>query len=492
MIDVSIKIEIDFASSPVLLPVSYTDISAYVRYPITTTRGKQDQLDRIEAGTAELILNNQDGRFTPGNTASVYYTGGGSTSVDIGRWIKISAVYFGVSYVLFTGFIQQIVPLFPLRGADAVIQLKCTDLLENLNRAEIESAVILAAYVMPTGGPIDVDKVSFVNPPIHGWLTMASSDATQTGTVYIYYNDDHSYFISTVLSGTTQITAPPLPDQVYDNLDTLTIPARVSLGETITVTMNAFPIERADQRLQRLMLLFPFTFYSFDTGATALAATTPSRQSMLSFLQTVVASERGNAFVDVNGTLVFHNRYYRLGIVANDVNFSDTMPYSFTDVRFSYDKLKVYNRVSITREGGITQVEKNTTYRDRYGISDFSLGSLMLQTDIEADNIATVILDQYKYPKMRIEEITVDPHVSAENMLAVLTLDLDDRAGVSKTYAGVAISQNSFIDRIEHTIEQAGMVWHTRYALSTAPTALYWILESATYGVLNSTTILGY
>jgi hypothetical protein len=61
--------------SAVLGPTTPTfaeDISIYVR-EASTHRGAQRELERIEAGTASIVLDNRDGRFTPLNPASPYY-----------------------------------------------------------------------------------------------------------------------------------------------------------------------------------------------------------------------------------------------------------------------------------------------------------------------------------------------------------------------------------------------------------------------------------
>ncbi|MEV5184260.1 LamG-like jellyroll fold domain-containing protein [Streptomyces werraensis] len=56
--------------------ITWTDISRYVdvgQQGVSTTRGASDELSETQPGTATLRLNNEDGRFTPGNPSSPYY-----------------------------------------------------------------------------------------------------------------------------------------------------------------------------------------------------------------------------------------------------------------------------------------------------------------------------------------------------------------------------------------------------------------------------------
>ncbi|MGW4388199.1 LamG domain-containing protein [Streptomyces sp. NPDC004685] len=55
--------------------ITWTDItqSTDVVQGVTITRGASDEFSETQPGTATLVLDNADGRFTPGNTGSPYY-----------------------------------------------------------------------------------------------------------------------------------------------------------------------------------------------------------------------------------------------------------------------------------------------------------------------------------------------------------------------------------------------------------------------------------
>ncbi|MDL5204957.1 LamG-like jellyroll fold domain-containing protein [Streptomyces sp. ALI-76-A] len=60
-----VTVEVAFDGGPFSSSYSWTDISDYVE-GFQVRRGRNNELDRIEAGTLSLKLDNSDGRFTPG------------------------------------------------------------------------------------------------------------------------------------------------------------------------------------------------------------------------------------------------------------------------------------------------------------------------------------------------------------------------------------------------------------------------------------------
>ncbi|MFF0481059.1 LamG-like jellyroll fold domain-containing protein [Streptomyces sp. NPDC004435] len=64
-----VTVEVAFDGGPFSKSYTWTDISDYVR-GFQVRRGRNYELDRIEAGTLSLALDNSDGRFTPGKQKS--------------------------------------------------------------------------------------------------------------------------------------------------------------------------------------------------------------------------------------------------------------------------------------------------------------------------------------------------------------------------------------------------------------------------------------
>lgn len=86
----------------------YTDVAEWFR-GATVRRGVsrfEGVYGRAEAGTLTLTLANEDRRFDPTNLAGPYVAGG-VTQIKAGRKVRLRAVYAGVAYDLFSGFVNE-------------------------------------------------------------------------------------------------------------------------------------------------------------------------------------------------------------------------------------------------------------------------------------------------------------------------------------------------------------------------------------------------
>jgi hypothetical protein len=83
------------------------DITTYVR-EASTHRGAQRELERVEAGTGTITLDNRDGRFTPFDPSSPYYP-----NVLPMRRIRITGTWSAVDYPVFSGFVERWPVVFP-------------------------------------------------------------------------------------------------------------------------------------------------------------------------------------------------------------------------------------------------------------------------------------------------------------------------------------------------------------------------------------------
>ena len=106
----------------------FVDISAYLR-SFSTSREFGREVQAWQAGEANLILNDRDGRFSPENLASPYVTGG-VTGLRPWRPVRLRAAYAGITYDLYRGYakdyLESWVPAGPDAG-DAITRVPCAD-----------------------------------------------------------------------------------------------------------------------------------------------------------------------------------------------------------------------------------------------------------------------------------------------------------------------------------------------------------------------------
>lgn len=100
------KVEVAFADGPNAAAPTWTDISAYVRRrpPLTYSRGNNDETSQLQSGSMRFVVDNTDGRFTPGSSASTTAWG---TALKIRRPVRLS-IWNGASYVVeWTGTVDD-------------------------------------------------------------------------------------------------------------------------------------------------------------------------------------------------------------------------------------------------------------------------------------------------------------------------------------------------------------------------------------------------
>jgi len=131
----TMTVRIAFDTAPFAAVPTWTTITSDV-IAFSSYRGRMHELDRMEAGTAMVLLNNSSGNYWPYNTGGAYYG-----DVLPGKRINIRATYSGTTYDLYTGFIEAWQPSWLTEGGLVpVTTLQCADLIKNLARLRLNNA----------------------------------------------------------------------------------------------------------------------------------------------------------------------------------------------------------------------------------------------------------------------------------------------------------------------------------------------------------------
>jgi hypothetical protein len=136
----------------------FSDISDDVK-SIRVRRGRDDNLNQFEAGTANITLDDQTSRYSPLNPDSDL-----SPFVVPGRPVTIEAVLNGQRYGVFRGFIRSI-EHDPSKTEKQTV-LQCQDLFLYLSRSKPE--IVFQAPPITTGEAIGVvlDSIGWTDPSL--------------------------------------------------------------------------------------------------------------------------------------------------------------------------------------------------------------------------------------------------------------------------------------------------------------------------------------
>lgn len=240
---------------------------------------------------------------------------------------------------------------------------------------------------------------------------------------------------------------------------------------------------------------------SLDTGNSTIQETTPSGNALQHLLKVAEESENGLLFVGGDGKISFHERHSLWKAPHNtpQATFGDDpgageRPYEV--LALSYDTEDLWNGVRVEREGGVPQQVQDATSRENYGPRDLPPKTgLLISSDLEALDAATYLLTRYKEPAVRPTRVRVEGQEDDDaTWTQILARDIHhDRITIKRRPpgGGAAIVQDAHIEGVSHAV-RSPTDWSVTWELVPSDALTYWLLGDSTYGVLGSTTRLGY
>jgi hypothetical protein len=360
-------------------------------------RGRNRILNKFEAGSATVVLEDTNGDWVPSNTSSPYY----GKLVPL-RKIRIYADYNSVRYYLYSGYITSYDTNFQL-GLESIssVTLQCVDAFRLFSNVAIS--------------------------------TVAGTSAGQfTG------------------------------DRMNNLLD---VPN------------------------------FPSSMREIDTGDSTVQADPGSERDLLSALQTIENSEFGGFYIDPEGNAIFLSRD-TLAQKADGTatNFADDgTGISYQGIDFAYDDTLIFNDVTVSRTGGTAQTVQDTSSIETYFIHSGKREGLLVETDAESLDQATMILQSRKDAVFRIDSIGLNLADDTETarIVAGLSLDIFDLTNITKSTPGSgSVTLELFVQGIQQDITTN--TWTTKF-FTAEPIIQAFILDSATQGTLDgANSVLSY
>jgi hypothetical protein len=290
-------------------------------------------------------------------------------------------------------------------------------------------------------------------------------------------------------------------DVAYDyDLSTVTITA----SDDFTLLANAFTaaditpsVELSGARVSAILDLpevnFPATTRSIDTGVATLGAfQIPENTNAANYLQRVAESEQGLFFVKADGTLRFTDRATSVFATPVATFADDGSGIKYQSLATIYGNEFLYNRVQTQTETGTVQAVDDAASQTEFGISTLALPDLLLANDASALTLAQKLLDIYKQPEYRFDDLVLSVSgMSSPNRTLVLGLDMGDVVTVTRTFSvgsPAQVSDDYGIDSITHQITPDR---HTvTLGLYNADLVFPFTLNDVVFGVLTSDNAL--
>jgi hypothetical protein len=188
--NVTLRVELGLGSGPLVESPTWTDITEYV-VSFKSKRGRSTVLDRFDAGSGGILLNNHDGRFDPINTSGPY-----TPDLKIRVPVRVQVDHSVTTYTLFRGMVEAWPITYSQAGLLSEVELPIVDLTRVLAGASLEG---FSYSEQSTGERIDevLDDV--------GWPAGLRSIAT--GVAYVSAGDpggkalDHIHEVVAVEAG---------------------------------------------------------------------------------------------------------------------------------------------------------------------------------------------------------------------------------------------------------------------------------------------------
>lgn len=208
-----------------------------------------------------------------------------------------------------------------------------------------------------------------------------------------------------------------------------------------------------------------------------------SNDNVKAAIENVVYAEDGRFFISRGGTATFQPRIdFTFGTAT--MSFSDATSgtaYKYQQLSVGYGAETLYNRVQVGVQGFAVSTAVDSTSTGEFGVQTLSLNDVPLNTQAAGDTLASNLLDKYKNPVFRFNEMGVVLNgLSAAAGQAVASLEIGDLISITKSYSQGApgtVTKTMYVEQISHNITANT---HTvSLGLGQAQLLTYFILDTS-------------
>lgn len=257
--------------------------------------------------------------------------------------------------------------------------------------------------------------------------------------------------------------------------------------------------EASGARVTRLLTQYWAGPMSVATGVALLSPDHDyNRRKVLEVLQEIQETERGLAYVNRSGTVVFEDRQSRytnqtsLWVFGENPAGASPVEYPYTDYAGDFDPTYTFSQANLTRPGNSDYPPRvNAAAQTDYGQRVLT-HTMQVNTDFDLEQAGIYYLNRYANAKVRITKIVLDPAANPALWPVVLSLEISQRVTVKRRSSGLTTSFEYYIEQINHAQDSKNGTWKVELQLSPVFVPTAWILGDATYGVLGTTTVPTY
>jgi hypothetical protein len=271
---------------------------------------------------------------------------------------------------------------------------------------------------------------------------------------------------------------------------------RLFNNAAITTVAGTSAGQLSGARIENLLDVvdWPISQRLIDAGNSQMQADPGTERTVLEACQTIEDSEFGGFFMSAEGDATFYSRNtVSLNADSTPTLFSDDgSEIGYAQIDLAFDDTLIVNDVLVQRLNGTSQIVTDQTSIETYFKHSGARTGILVETDQEALDQASMILESRKDATLRIDSMTlnlVDDGQVARN-IAGLELEIFDLVNVTKTMPGsTSITRELFVQGVQHDITRTTF---TTKILTSEPIIQAFILNSATQGVLDVAGALSY
>lgn len=245
---------------------------------------------------------------------------------------------------------------------------------------------------------------------------------------------------------------------------------------------------------------WPATMRNIEDGATTVLDVGLD-DKLLTTLQRLAVTEGTRMHMAPDGRFTFLSRddywtYPRNGVRATFGTDSASGELPYVDpLRLEFDDVNLVNAARFSRVDGTERVVEDATSISKRGEKTLSL-ELMAADEEEIVDHANWVVDQHTEVRKEGRQLTLQPAAHDSLWYQVFNRRFGDKIEVvhrpRPDEAGAAIELTVRVEAWTHSADVKAAQWKTTWQLSDAADDQPWLLGDAVYGVLGSTTKLGW